>query len=69
MKIIYPNFDPTLDQFIIRFVSDKLRSERVVRLENGYPTTEREAKAFDDRQEEALQKIAEVKMNNFILKA
>ena len=33
--------------------------ERVVRLVNGYPTTEREAKAFDDTQEEAIRKLAE----------
>jgi len=35
------------DQFIVRFVDGKLVSEQIVRLTNGYPTTEREAAAFD----------------------
>jgi len=54
----YPNLALHMDQFIIRFVKDVLMSEQIVRLNNGYPTTEREAKEFDRRQEENLQKLA-----------
>lgn len=47
----YPDLNPKLDQFIIRWnKKNKLREEMVVRLENGFPTTEREAQAFDDQQ-------------------
>lgn len=37
---------------------DDLLNEMVVRLENGYPTTEREARQFEERQEENLQALA-----------
>ena len=51
------------DQFIVRFLGEadalELKQELVVRLKNGYPTTEREAAAFDERQERNLQKFAE----------
>jgi len=59
---IYPDLKETLDQFIIRFIDGKLLSEQIVRLQNGYPTTEREAKFFDEeqkRKEEAMMKKAE----------
>lgn len=36
----------------------KLLTEQIIRLENGYPTTAREKKIYDDRQEEAIQKLA-----------
>jgi len=36
------------DQFIVRFLEGKLVTEQIVRLSNGYPTTEREAQAFDE---------------------
>lgn len=36
-----------LDQFIVRFVGGKLLEERIVRLANGFPTTDREADQFD----------------------
>jgi len=60
MKEAYPkmNLSDTIDQFIIRFLKGKLTSEQIVRLENGFPTTEREAAEFDRKQEEALQKLA-----------
>jgi len=64
MKILHPELRETIDQFIIRFVHDKLTStdnllnEQIIRLINGYPTTEREKKIYDDRQEEALQILA-----------
>lgn len=47
-----------VDQFIVRPLKDKLMCELIVRLSNGFPTTEREASAFDKRQEENLQKLA-----------
>jgi len=59
---VYPDLKEELDQFIIRFIDGKLLSEQIVRLQNGYPTTEREAKFFDAEQkkkEEALMKQAE----------
>eukprot|EP01114_Cavostelium_apophysatum_P021498 TRINITY_DN751_c0_g3_i2.p1 TRINITY_DN751_c0_g3~~TRINITY_DN751_c0_g3_i2.p1 ORF type:complete len:272 (+),score=81.59 TRINITY_DN751_c0_g3_i2:183-998(+) len=54
-----PTIKQELDQFIIRFVKDSLLCEQIVRLDNGFPTTEREAKEFDRRQEENLQKLAQ----------
>lgn len=39
----------TIDQFVVRFVQGKLKSEQMVRLENGFPTTEREAIEFDEK--------------------
>jgi len=55
---LFTNLSEEIDQFIIRFVKGKLLSEQIVRLTNGYPTTEREAKEFDRKQEELLQKLA-----------
>jgi hypothetical protein len=52
------------DQFIVRLVPNKLSgqeqllNEVIVRLENGFPTTEREARVFEERQEQNLQKLA-----------
>ena len=46
-----PPLSSETDQFIVRIVAEKLLQELVVRLSNGYPTTTREADAFD-----ALQK-------------
>jgi hypothetical protein len=75
MKEKNPSMDlkEELDQFIMRFIEvrfwsfsnlndwqGELLCEQIVRLQNGYPTTEREAKAFDARQEENLQKLAQV---------
>lgn len=56
--------NPETDQFIVRLLPHKktekvkLCNELVVRLDNGFPTTEREAKEFEIRQEENLQKMA-----------
>jgi len=50
MKTLYPDINDQTDQFIVRFVEGKLLTEQVVRLQNGFPTTEREAKEFDDKQ-------------------
>eukprot|EP00158_Paraphelidium_tribonemae_P009466 Partr_v1_DN28874_c3_g1_i3_m34247 putative Adenylate cyclase associated (CAP) C terminal len=52
------------DQFIARILPNKvsgrpqLVNELIVRLENGFPTTEREARQFDERQEANLQALA-----------
>jgi len=58
MQQQYPDLNEGIDQFIVRFVKGELLSEQIVRLKNGYPTTEREAKAFDEKQEELIQKLA-----------
>ncbi|KAL6052749.1 hypothetical protein QOT17_018383 [Balamuthia mandrillaris] len=50
MLIEYPDTNDTTDQFIIREVNGEILSEQIVRLSNGYPTTEREAKEFDEKQ-------------------
>jgi len=47
MKPEYPDLNPIHDQFIIRLMKDEIVSEQIVRLANGYPTTEREAQEFD----------------------
>ncbi|KAI3662446.1 hypothetical protein MP638_003586 [Amoeboaphelidium occidentale] len=52
------------DQFIARILPNKvtgkaqLLNELIVRLENGFPTTEREARIFEERQEANLQALA-----------
>jgi len=73
MKEQYPDLQEETDQFMIRIVETKLIQEALVRLENGFPTTEREAKAFEEREqrnkkqaEKHLKKIiktAEIKHN------
>eukprot|EP01106_Pelomyxa_sp_JSP_P018214 TRINITY_DN810_c0_g4_i5.p1 TRINITY_DN810_c0_g4~~TRINITY_DN810_c0_g4_i5.p1 ORF type:complete len:179 (+),score=56.15 TRINITY_DN810_c0_g4_i5:870-1406(+) len=54
----YKNLREDIDQFKIHFVTGKLVSEKVVRLDNGFPTTKREADEYDRRQEANLQKRA-----------
>jgi hypothetical protein len=44
-----------IDQFITRLVDGALLSERIIRLPNGFPTTEREKADFEDRQEKNMQ--------------
>merc|ERR1712137_432809 len=46
-----PDLKERFDQFIIRYVKGKLLQELIVRLKNGFPTTEREAAAFDEQKE------------------
>jgi len=58
MQELHGELNLTTDQFIVRWIKDELLSERVVRLDNGFPTTAREKKIYDDRQEEALAKLA-----------
>lgn len=45
----YDDLKEETDQFIIRFLNGKLLSELIVRLSNGFPTTDREADDFDER--------------------
>lgn len=42
-----------------RYVAGKLKTEKVVRLDNGFPTTQREKNAFDARQEENMRKLSQ----------
>lgn len=64
MAKLNPNVNPETDQFIIRLLPNKitnkptLLNELIVRLENGFPTTEREARQFEERQEANLQALA-----------
>jgi len=58
MKPSYPDLNPIHDQFVMRIVKGELLTEQVVRLANGFPTTEREAQEFD-KQTEKNQKNAE----------
>jgi len=57
-KETYPNIVENIDQFIVRFIKGNLLNEQIVRLANGFPTTEREATEFDKRQEENLKILA-----------
>jgi hypothetical protein len=41
-----------------RYVGSKIQTEKVVRLDNGYPTTQRERNIFEARQEENMRKLA-----------
>jgi hypothetical protein len=52
MKVQYTDLNPIHDQFIVRIINKEIVSEQVVRLANGYPTTEREAQAFDNQKEQ-----------------
>lgn len=67
--------NPETDQFIVRLLPHKatgqvqLLNELVVRLDNGFPTTEREARQFEERQEANLKALAKemlgkVQINN-----
>lgn len=67
------NLQENFDQFIVRYVNGKLLQELVVRLQNGFPTTDREADAFDERQkkndelfEAHVRKLMEVSIFYFV---
>jgi hypothetical protein len=47
-----------IDQFIVQFVDDELMSEKVVRFENGFPTTQREKNAYEARRDANMEKFA-----------
>jgi len=62
MQAIHKDLSEQTDQFIVRFVQERLVQEQIVRLANGYPTTEREAAVFDANQkvkEEHMRREAE----------
>jgi len=59
MKKEFANLRADIDQFKVHFVGDRLLNERVVRLNNGFPTTQREADDYDRRQEINMQKLAD----------
>merc|ERR1712093_729262 len=53
--------NPEMDQFIVRVIEGKLLEERIVRLPNGFPTTDREADKFDAeaaKKDKALEEMA-----------
>jgi len=58
MKEEYPELKEETDQFITRVIKDKVLSEKIIRLPNGFPTTVREKKEFDERQERNIQAFA-----------
>mmetsp|Transcript_18271 Transcript_18271/g.70608 ORF Transcript_18271/g.70608 Transcript_18271/m.70608 type:complete len:342 (-) Transcript_18271:292-1317(-) len=47
----FSDINDKTDQFYIRYVKNKLMQELVVRLDNGFPTTNREADEFDRKKE------------------
>jgi len=60
----FPDLNEEIDQFITRIIEGKILEERVVRLSNGFPTTQREADEHDarekrnrERAEEKLKKL------------
>lgn len=55
----FQNLRPDIDQFKIHMRLGEIINERIMRLDNGYPTTHREAGEFDKRQEANIQKLAE----------
>lgn len=61
MKVEYPDINDQFDQFIVRYLNGTLTAEQIVRLKNGFPTTEREAKEFDDKQ-----KANDAAMENYV---
>jgi len=52
MKEQYSDLNPIHDQFIVRALQGQVTAEQIVRLANGYPTTEREAQQFDTQKEQ-----------------
>jgi hypothetical protein len=63
--------DDRQSQFIVRFIEGALLSERVVRLPNGYPTTEREKKIYEENQqkkEDELRKLLQMVPSEVIAK-
>jgi len=65
MKEKYPDTQEDTDQFIIRFLDDKILQERCIRLKNGHLSTEREAIEWDKRNEVKKQEY----LDNFLQEA
>jgi len=51
-------FNEDIDQFITRIVEEKLLTEKLIRLANGFPTTQREKDAFEYRQSKNIDAFA-----------
>jgi len=74
MKELYPDINDQFDQFIVRWLDDGkgqllLKSEKIIRLANGFPTTEREATEWDakskankEKMEAYVRKLVEEKL-------
>jgi len=54
----YADLNVERSQFKIEMLNNKLQQDKVVRLDNGFPTTSREANEFERKQEAAIQDIA-----------
>lgn len=65
MKVKHTDYKDDVDQCIMRFVGGRLLCELIVRLPNGFPTTEREAAEWDSEQEARVQSMA--KENGIVL--
>jgi hypothetical protein len=63
MKPSYPDINPIHDQFIMRVIKNEIVTEQVVRLANGFPTTEREAQEFDTQKEKNEKNVEEYVRN------
>eukprot|EP01089_Gocevia_fonbrunei_P018282 TRINITY_DN6147_c0_g1_i1.p1 TRINITY_DN6147_c0_g1~~TRINITY_DN6147_c0_g1_i1.p1 ORF type:complete len:263 (+),score=56.12 TRINITY_DN6147_c0_g1_i1:328-1116(+) len=76
MKEEFQDLNDDIDQFIVRFLDNKLTTEQIVRLPNGFPTTEREAQIFDEEAkknaeatEAYVRKLLDAKSSKLGLKA
>jgi len=52
----YPDLNEQIDQFIVRLIEGAIVEERIIRLSNGFPTTEREATEFEEREKRNKEK-------------
>jgi len=62
MRLQHPDLNLLTDQFIVRFLDNSLHQERIIRLANGFPSTQRETDVFDEnqkRKDEYMRKKAE----------
>jgi len=65
LKKDYADLDDKFDQFITRFVEDKLLTEKIVRYADGFHTTDRE-KAVEDAEREKNEAATLEKVRNMI---
>jgi hypothetical protein len=68
MRAEQPDLNDKTDQWIVRLFKGNLKQEIIVRLANGFPTTDREADLFDEkkarndkRYEEYIRKMIKVR--------
>jgi len=52
LKEEFPELDEKFDQCITRFIDHKVTTEKILRLENGFHTTEREKVEFDNQKDQ-----------------